>query len=987
MKKHINPQEFASLLSYYYECLQQEQLLSLVLEPSNKGRQYVLLPFTTEPFSSTTPLHIPSSHTAAVKHFVHRQTIDTSTTQLYYGFPVFSDSKENLFPLIMMPASLEIKEKSIELQHTAQQPELNTAILFQYGFEIEEINELRTIFDPSDIQSTIQHMSDILTLPAVSSASETVEHPKKPNILSQGILFFVEKTSFTQSLLIELQKLKKIPFHFCEESALNVLINPLEQQKSEKINHDYLLEIYPLNPAQEQSVRHALTKPFTVITGPPGTGKSQVVLNIIANAVWSGKSVLFASKNNKAVDVVTEKLKPLLSLPVVMRMGSEQYRRQTRNNIPLLFQEKLSLISENQVKNIHTELQKVVAEIKQYQKKLNEMSLLNKTVDMLQSNITTKVQCIPPQILNQYRTEILQNFSNKKFQEVLKKLQNHRYKSWICVIQKLFSKKIYSRRYTSFKRLQLHFSSTLQEYIQAEIDKGTVTPPQILLWIQAIYQSILDQKDIENINHKLLTFPPVEQLRKQIFELQQKKIHYSRKLLNNNWCSKVMSAPLEHKKAVQDFFDIGFELQNFINDPTLWKKLDMQWKKNLMQILPFLPVWITTNLSVKNSIPFKNNLFDLVIIDEASQCDIASALPLLFRAKQAVIIGDPQQLRHISLLHETLDTKIAMANQINVLHQDFSYVRRSLYDLAETVALERHDPPILLNEHYRCHRDIITFSNNYFYKKKLAILTREDSLITHRYGDHGVIWYDVPGKTIRKHSSYNLEEINFVVRLIQKLQQTRNEKPVSLGVVTLFRTHMELIEEKIKMLNPEESIPVTVGTAHRFQGDEKDIIIFSPAVSTGVYPGTIQWIQTTRQLINVAISRAKSLLIITGDHTTCRQTQGILRDLAYYVKTVQHQTVTDFTSPAKQILYETARANGLYLLPQYRIHRSDHTVYEVDFVLFTGNTKYIILVKDQLANVSDENILRADDWRIRQYTTSDINADLSAVIESLKRLC
>src|SRR5690606_804711 len=60
------------------------------------------------------------------------------------------------------------------------------------------------------------------------------------------------------------------------------------------------------------------------------------------------------------------------------------------------------------------------------------------------------------------------------------------------------------------------------------------------------------------------------------------------------------------------------------------------------------PIWITTALSVRNAIPLRSALFDLVVIDEASQCDLASAVPLLYRARRAAVIGDPHQLRHIA---------------------------------------------------------------------------------------------------------------------------------------------------------------------------------------------------------------------------------------------------------------------------------------------------------------------------------------------------
>ena len=88
-----------------------------------------------------------------------------------------------------------------------------------------------------------------------------------------------------------------------------------------------LLEVLALNSEQRQAVRQALSNPLTVITGPPGTGKSQVVTSILVNAARQGRTVLFASKNNKAVDLVETRVNALGPRPVLLRLGAKQYQR------------------------------------------------------------------------------------------------------------------------------------------------------------------------------------------------------------------------------------------------------------------------------------------------------------------------------------------------------------------------------------------------------------------------------------------------------------------------------------------------------------------------------------------------------------------------------------------------------------------------------------------------------------------------------------
>ena len=87
-----------------------------------------------------------------------------------------------------------------------------------------------------------------------------------------------------------------------------------------------ILEVLPMNSEQRFAVQRALSADLTVITGPPGTGKSQVVTNLLINAAWRGDRVLFASKNNQAVDVVDARVNNIGTRPVLLRLGSGAYQ-------------------------------------------------------------------------------------------------------------------------------------------------------------------------------------------------------------------------------------------------------------------------------------------------------------------------------------------------------------------------------------------------------------------------------------------------------------------------------------------------------------------------------------------------------------------------------------------------------------------------------------------------------------------------------------
>src|SRR4029079_1641870 len=115
----------------------------------------------------------------------------------------------------------------------------------------------------------------------------------------------------------------------------------------------------------------------------------------------------------------------------------------------------------------------------------------------------------------------------------------------------------------------------------------------------------------------------------------------------------------EHRKLLGDYSAL---LQMIVSasdhDRQLGRGILRRYYQLFPQIATILSCWAVTSLSARGRVPFDPNFFDLLVIDEASQCDIASALPLLYRARRVVVIGDPMQLRHISTLKKQQDQQL-----------------------------------------------------------------------------------------------------------------------------------------------------------------------------------------------------------------------------------------------------------------------------------------------------------------------------------------
>ena len=164
-------------------------------------------------------------------------------------------------------------------------------------------------------------------------------------------------------------------------------------------------------------------------------------------------------------------------------------------------------------------------------------------------------------------------------------------------------------------------------------------------------------------------------------------------------------------------------------------------------MVKLLPCWAVTSLSARGRLPLEPAIFDLVVIDEASQCDIASALPLLYRARRAVIIGDPLQLKHVSTVAPQQDRLLLAAHGLAEGRAAWAYSVNSLFDLARSLC--RVEDIVNLRDHHRSHRDIIAFPNRHFYRGRLRIATDHDALHRARETGPAVLWIDVKGKVLR----------------------------------------------------------------------------------------------------------------------------------------------------------------------------------------------------------------------------------------------
>lgn len=300
--------------------------------------------------------------------------------------------------------------------------------------------------------------------------------------------------------------------------------------------------------------------------------------------------------------------------------------------------------------------------------------------------------------------------------------------------------------------------------------------------------------------------------------------------------------------------------------------------------LDVLPLWIGTLRDIDNTLPVVPAMFDVVIFDEASQIDQMRAAPGLARAGRAMVVGDPRQLRHVSFVSDdAMEAATAHRGLEPAIARTLDVRRNSLFDAAAAVSRVTW-----LDEHFRSVPHIIAFSDRHFYGGKLRLMTQHPATETR----DAIRTVAVAGS--RSEQGVNSVEIAAVLREIQAYAEAGAR---SIGVISPFRAQADAIEAAVlNVFGPEDvdRLGLRVGTVHAFQGNERDIVIASLAIVSGDPAGSWRFLQNPN-LFNVLVTRAKREMVIVTSVDQDRLPTGLLAD---YLRHAEHPPLPSETAIA-----------------------------------------------------------------------------------------
>lgn len=371
-----------------------------------------------------------------------------------------------------------------------------------------------------------------------------------------------------------------------------------------------------------------------------------------------------------------------------------------------------------------------------------------------------------------------------------------------------------------------------------------------------------------------------------------------------------------------------------------------------------VPVWIMPMSKVIDTLNPAKNKFDIVIIDEASQCDISS-LVLLYMAKKVIIVGDDKQVSP-----SAVGKKIEVQNKLRekylagkITNDDLYDVRSSLYSIAITTY-----QPLMLREHFRCVPEIIGYSNKTSYDNKIKPLRESNSSKL----KPAVINYRVDGKR-DGNKKINQVEAETIVSLIAACLEEKLYEEATFGVISLLGTEqIDLIQNMLvdRIGNAEiEKHNILCGDPSHFQGDERDVM-FLTMVDSNDDPSTPLRKRTEgidnldKKRYNVAASRAKDQMWIVNslDPTYDLKDGDLRRELLEFAQNPKSFMVDESVSAKSDSVFEEEVAKYL-LAKDYNLEQQwEVGAYRIDMVVSYKDKKIAIECDGERWHSSEEQI-------------------------------
>lgn len=805
---------------------------------------------------------------------------------------------------------------------------------------------------------------------AEETKQKQIKKLEKISLTKQAAIILTKRPSVTAGVLHELTQIAEQPSGIYRETALNIINEEYNLSKDKSVPIKDMKEVkdfYPITPlslsdSQEKVIKNIDNNKFIAVQGPPGTGKSQTIVNLVAHLIANGKTVLVASRMDKAVDVVAERLNELGAPYLALRAGRLNYQKQLSYQLQDLLSGKVDLDSEfedslfagiDDMKNHINMLKGAENKCEQIIKLENEWRNVSKETQMQENSVGE------PQFIK----APLKKFEIESIAVIIKTLENNIEKTGFFANIANFGGVNQLNKILKLKNFDVNYENLNR--LKSELETA-----------ELVYKLRKIESDIQKTGN-------LHVLSEQIKQMKKKQKPLAVNILKNR-----------RRESLKGLLRDQIKRQRLIvhAKSLVEKRQNLQSRiletEDFKPLLEAFPCWCVTTYAVSGSLPLKPGMFDVAIIDEASQCDIASCFPILYRAKKAVIVGDDKQLPHLSFLEKAKEQSFLSQYGIPDKYQlMWRFRTNSMFDLADYYSMNS----VMLDEHFRSLPPIIEFSNREFYGGRMRIMKKDTGM------DKVIEIVQVPDGKVDMDATRNLPEIEALVKYLYDIivedERKNPDNPVSIGVISPFRAQVEQLKVSISKVISEHMIrkhQIEVGTAHTFQGDERDVILMSWAYADNSFPQSLVFLQKPN-LFNVAVTRARNKVINFISKDVKELPDGLFRHYTAYVEEYQNKLEALKNCNFDENIYK----NSLEKEIAEAIRNLDHEVKAgVEIAGLSADllvdNKYIIEVdgvednkKSSVSNMKKQAILERCGFNVKRVTYREWQYSQNACLDRL----
>ncbi|MGW0878366.1 caspase, EACC1-associated type [Streptomyces sp. NPDC002671] len=858
--------DWQRLLRYYAHCLGAQAASGMLPDrDGGRGSAYFLLGQGSETIQSglgsgiRAPAQLPRPKNWSA------QAEGAGTQEYWYGFPAVTlperggDGRRRaavrIAPLLIQPMELAPDENGRDLLRPSGVPSLHTGVVTELLAD-DDAAELIARWQPTwqegngaQMVKAVRELLTELGIPELEPldlsalSDRSVMDSLRPGAHNAAVLLAptgVERLA-TEALVDNLLQISARTGQIPGTALDALLTGGSDDGDAPRTASPVVVTPGPCNESQEQVVVSAMTRPLTVSTGPPGTGKSEVVTAVVTTAVAAGQSVLVASTNNEAVNVVAERC-DAISPGLLMRTGNAEALEREAAKLESLLARPVEAPARGaatvagDLRNRHA---RAAAHRAEAARLVGEEAQL---LELLRDRARRAEELgLPVKVL-----EGAWAGSEAALARWEERARKAAAAGWLAF-----------GRWRRGRALSAFVASSGESKANAWPSWATErpVPPELLL---ALAEATVAEGQLRDLVPQYLG--------RDEDALKRARLESSASLSE---ASGELAVAMAAEAMARGRSLMSQRLQ------ALRRRSGFQ--KSQRNLMAHLKGWAISTHSVRQ-LELTPKLFDLVVIDEASQCSIPSVLPLLFRAKRALIIGDPMQLGHIPGITAEQERQARVRAGLSAAQLEDHRLTYHVY-ASYHAAAQHGEAALLLDEHYRCHPQIADVVNGYCYAGQLQVLTdvrtQVPALDPVRAADPAPVlgWVNVPhGESARGgggQSWRNPAEAQLVRETVDELL-ARLPEDASVGVVTPFKAQKESLARVWA-----DDDRVRVGTVHAFQGGQRDVMVLSPVATGNTPPRTTHWVASQVNLWNVAVTRAKSQLITVGSHAFWQGQAGL----------------------------------------------------------------------------------------------------------------